>query len=214
MRNLLEELSSGQLKGRKRQTQRRIISAASALIERLGYRRASMDEVARRAGIAKGTVYLYFPSKVDLLVACIAEERRRQLEQMLPRLRRELSPEERLQTWIEAELVTRSEMPISQAVIAGEPELRSALEAIPLEKRERLLGIEMGFVEHLVRSGPWGEEGVRERVAVLLSIVYRGMPELHQRGSLRAPEYARTLARMLVEGVAGEPEKVRSSSWF
>ena len=38
------------------------------LFERLGYRRTSVDEVARQAGVAKGTVYLYFKTKADLLV--------------------------------------------------------------------------------------------------------------------------------------------------
>jgi len=43
-------------------------SAAAAFAER-GYRRTTIDEIARRAGIAKGTVYLYFKDKEDLFYA-------------------------------------------------------------------------------------------------------------------------------------------------
>ena len=39
-----------------------------------GYYDASNDELANRAGIAKGTVYLHFASKEDLLSALIAQQ--------------------------------------------------------------------------------------------------------------------------------------------
>jgi AcrR family transcriptional regulator len=36
-----------------------------------GLHRATLDDVAREAGITKGTIYLYFPSKADLFVAML-----------------------------------------------------------------------------------------------------------------------------------------------
>jgi AcrR family transcriptional regulator len=50
----------------------RILSAALGLFVRHGIRRTSIDDVAREAGIAKGTVYLYFDSK-DALFDAVAE---------------------------------------------------------------------------------------------------------------------------------------------
>ena len=46
-----------------------ILEAAEALLAEKGYHAMSMDEIATRVGIAKGTVYLHFPSKDDLVVA-------------------------------------------------------------------------------------------------------------------------------------------------
>lgn len=40
-----------------------ILAAAQDLFSRYGFRRTSIDEIASQAGIAKGTVYLYFPNK-------------------------------------------------------------------------------------------------------------------------------------------------------
>jgi AcrR family transcriptional regulator len=40
-----------------------ILAAALVLFGRYGYRRTSIDDLAREAGIAKGTVYLYFDTK-------------------------------------------------------------------------------------------------------------------------------------------------------
>ena len=47
----------------------RILDAAASLLIKDGLRETSMDAVASAAGIAKGTVYIYFPSRSDLLAA-------------------------------------------------------------------------------------------------------------------------------------------------
>jgi AcrR family transcriptional regulator len=45
-------------------------AALSVFLER-GFAAARMDEIAARAGVAKGTVYLYFPSKEDIFKALV-----------------------------------------------------------------------------------------------------------------------------------------------
>ncbi len=51
-----------------------ILQAAEAIFTEKGYHDASMDEIAAHVGIAKGTVYLYFPSKQDLVFALFKRE--------------------------------------------------------------------------------------------------------------------------------------------
>ncbi|MBI5244201.1 MAG: TetR/AcrR family transcriptional regulator [Elusimicrobia bacterium] len=46
---------------------RRILNAARALLIRKDYEDVVLDDVARRADVAKGTLYLYFRSKEDLI---------------------------------------------------------------------------------------------------------------------------------------------------
>jgi AcrR family transcriptional regulator len=50
----------------KARTREDIVAAAHAQVAAGGYGSASMVAVARRAGVATGTVYRYFPSKADL----------------------------------------------------------------------------------------------------------------------------------------------------
>jgi AcrR family transcriptional regulator len=45
-----------------------ILDAAERLIVEHAYEGMTMDQVAAAAGVAKGTIYLYFPSKQNLLV--------------------------------------------------------------------------------------------------------------------------------------------------
>jgi AcrR family transcriptional regulator len=48
-----------------------ILDAATAVFAERGFHRATIRDVARAAGIADGTIYLYFPSKSDLLVGIL-----------------------------------------------------------------------------------------------------------------------------------------------
>jgi TetR/AcrR family transcriptional regulator of autoinduction and epiphytic fitness len=48
-----------------------IISAARTVFARSGFTSAIMDAIAREAGIAKGTVYLYFRSKTEIYKAVL-----------------------------------------------------------------------------------------------------------------------------------------------
>src|SRR3954453_13346902 len=56
------------------QRRKRIVQAAAALASRGGIEAMQMRTVAERAGVALGTLYRYFPSKMDLVVAVVSEE--------------------------------------------------------------------------------------------------------------------------------------------
>ena len=50
----------------KEEKNQALIDAALAVFSRVGFAAAKMDDVAREAGVSKGTVYLYFDSKEQL----------------------------------------------------------------------------------------------------------------------------------------------------
>lgn len=60
--------------GRDTERADRILDAAADLLARWGYRKVTVDEVARRAGVGKGTVYLHWRSRDDLLLAVLLRE--------------------------------------------------------------------------------------------------------------------------------------------
>ncbi len=71
------------LKEKQRQERENLILqvAEEVLLEK-GYAETSIDEIAARVGIAKGTVYLHFPSKEDLVVTIFARNMQALLEGM------------------------------------------------------------------------------------------------------------------------------------
>ncbi|QUQ62545.1 TetR/AcrR family transcriptional regulator [Kutzneria sp. CA-103260] len=65
----------------------RILDAAEELLVSYGYRRITVDEVARRAGVGKGTVYLYWPSKLELFGAVLTRDAARLVSDQLAAMR-------------------------------------------------------------------------------------------------------------------------------
>jgi TetR/AcrR family transcriptional regulator, fatty acid metabolism regulator protein len=87
----------------------RILDAAEKIFARRGFFHARVSEIAREAGVADGTIYLYFKNKDDLLI-CLFESR---MERVTAELASALDrvgprPPERLAAFftIYAELVT------------------------------------------------------------------------------------------------------------
>ena len=50
-----------------------ILAAASRVFARQGFHRTTVREIAREAGLADGTIYLYFASKRELLLALLGQ---------------------------------------------------------------------------------------------------------------------------------------------
>ena len=57
---------------KKAESRRRILESARDVFFRDGFMEANLDEVAEKAGVAKGTLYRYFDSKAELYVAVLA----------------------------------------------------------------------------------------------------------------------------------------------
>jgi AcrR family transcriptional regulator len=58
---------------RKRERPAELLAAALELFVARGYAATRLEDVASQAGVSKGTVYLYFPSKEELFKAVIRE---------------------------------------------------------------------------------------------------------------------------------------------
>lgn len=61
---------------------RQILDGARAVFLADGFDGASMNDIARVAGVSKGTLYVYFPSKEALFEALVRHDRREQAEQL------------------------------------------------------------------------------------------------------------------------------------
>jgi len=103
--------------GAQERKRRRILEAATELFVQHGYRKTSVDDVAREARVAKGTVYLYFKTKADLMMQAIIEEKKRYIVNLKPVL--EAPPHERLKMYIRMAFVLVNEMPLMSKLLRG-----------------------------------------------------------------------------------------------
>ncbi|MGW8556576.1 TetR/AcrR family transcriptional regulator [Streptomyces tubercidicus] len=65
----------------------RILDAAGELLLAWGYRRVTIDEIAHRANVGKGTVYLHWKTKDSLFLAVMLKAQFRMHQRQLARLR-------------------------------------------------------------------------------------------------------------------------------
>ncbi|WIX89746.1 TetR/AcrR family transcriptional regulator [Amycolatopsis sp. DG1A-15b] len=64
----------------------RILDAAAELLLRAGYRRTTIEDVAGRADVGKGTVYLHWKNREELFLAVLLRESVRALEDLVSAL--------------------------------------------------------------------------------------------------------------------------------
>lgn len=163
----------------------RILTAAERVCARQGVLAAHMDEIAAEAGVSKGTLYRFFDSKDDLLVAMVIETYslgRREIDATLPA---DVEPGELLGVLLEAlpralkQQAARAPLHYAAWEVVGrEPRLRSRLYEY---LREFFAAREEGMLE-AIRAGKAAgrlRTGVDERafadtiLALLSGFVFR-----------------------------------------
>ncbi len=81
------------LKEKQRQEREELIlKAAEEVFMEKGYYETSIDEIAASVGIAKGTVYLHFPSKEDLVIAIFQHDMEKLLQLIKATIASSLTP--------------------------------------------------------------------------------------------------------------------------
>ena len=97
----------------------RILAAAERIFARHGFFAARVSEIAKEAGVADGTIYLYFKSKDELLIS-LFEQRMTQVNAELRAAIAGKPPREQLRAFIAAYLQMVSDEPDAAEVLTVE----------------------------------------------------------------------------------------------
>lgn len=73
MSNITDTPPSPRWRRRADERPQEVLEAALEVFVERGYAATNMDEIARRAGVSKGTLYLYYPGKAELLKAVVRQ---------------------------------------------------------------------------------------------------------------------------------------------
>jgi len=71
------------------QRRRQILDAAVKVFAKSGFYNSKVLDIAKEAGVANGTVYLYFPSKDDILIAIFEEQMGELIDYMKQEIQKE-----------------------------------------------------------------------------------------------------------------------------
>lgn len=135
---------------------RHILQTARSLLAEVPYEQLAMARIARQAEIAKGTVYLYFPTKEALFVALISEE---------------------FDTCFDALAGLLDTLPAPASAEAVASAFTQAIEARPLLLR--LIGLLHVVLEHNIDEevARRFKLRLRDRIAPIASILERLLPQ-------------------------------------
>ncbi len=151
----------------------RILEAALELVARWGYDKTSIDDIARAAGVAKGTIYLHFESREALFVALLRRERLLALETVRADLTRAAGAVS-LTDLVRASVAAASGRPLLRALLVKDTEVLGRL------RRERAPGDRegagrRGFHAYLERLRSLGvirsDQPVTVQVGILSTIL-------------------------------------------
>jgi AcrR family transcriptional regulator len=120
-----------------------ILSVCESLMAEKGVRQVSVDMIAARTGIGKGTIYKHFDSKRDMLIA-IAE---RYFAMLIELLGRSNDPTRAVSDWVEAQLyASRRSLLIHELVdtLAADAAALSKIQDSQYQMRKRLAQVLSG----------------------------------------------------------------------
>jgi len=127
----------------------RILRAAVDVFARSGYFNAKVSEIAKAAGVADGTIYLYFEGKEDLLITIFREHTRGYLHSLEAHLADVKRPEDRVRVAIRHHLETLGRD--RALAVVSQVELRHSLKFMSLFSQEEVadyLNMLRKIVEH------------------------------------------------------------------
>ncbi|HVU67637.1 MAG TPA: helix-turn-helix domain-containing protein [Ktedonobacteraceae bacterium] len=80
------EKAAGKERSKREEREKRILDAAIELLQKWGYRKTTLEDIAREAGVAKGTIYLYWPTREKLFMAIIEREQGKLMQEIARRM--------------------------------------------------------------------------------------------------------------------------------
>ncbi|HVK69579.1 MAG TPA: helix-turn-helix domain-containing protein [Polyangium sp.] len=128
----------------------RILDAAAMLLLRMGYRKVTIEDIAKQADIGKGTVYLHWRSKEQLFQALLRRESIVLVEGMRDRLRSDVA-EIKPHRLVRSSFLAVHQRPLTMALVVGNTELLGKLREGPIGSKELLVSDR--FSEILTRHG-------------------------------------------------------------
>jgi AcrR family transcriptional regulator len=119
-----------------------LLSSGVELLGRRGHDEVSIEEIAEAAGVSKGLLYHYFPTKKDFILAALARGDAQLAERLRPDP--DLPPEAQLEASLDAFLDDVEEHATAYSAIfrrggGGDPEIAAALDAARAGRMETLL---------------------------------------------------------------------------
>ncbi|AKG04172.1 TetR family transcriptional regulator [Salimicrobium jeotgali] len=187
---------------------RQIIDAAVEVIAENGYHSSQVSKIAKRAGVADGTIYLYFKNKEDILVSLFQEKMGVFIERIESATTSRQTPSEKLRVLVETHFEQLSED--HHLAVVTQLELRQSNKMLRM-KINSVLKKYLDVIDEIV------EEGIREEVfrdninrKLVRQLIFGTIDEVVTNWVMKEERYditkqAKEVHEMIVEGLLRRP---------
>ena len=127
-----------------------IIDAAVIVIAQNGYYQAQVSKIAKQAGVADGTIYLYFKNKEDILISLFHEKMGYFVEQIEEEIKGKTTASEKLHVLIQKHFQNLSE-DVNLAIVT-QLELRQSNKELRLRINDVLRGY-LNLIDQIIIEG-------------------------------------------------------------
>jgi AcrR family transcriptional regulator len=128
-----------------------ILDAAERLLARYGYKKMTVDDLAREAGIGKGTTYLHFRSKEEVVLCTIDRIVERLLEQLRAIAASDASPADKVRRLLVKRVLFRFDSVKDYS--EGLDDVLRALRPAYLARRRRYFAAEEAVIAAVLEDG-------------------------------------------------------------
>ena len=192
--------------GKKRgQKYEQIIDAAVKVIAENGYHHSQVSKIAKEAGVADGTIYLYFKNKEDILISLFEEKMGHFVEKIEEKMHGEPTVEKKLLILIEMHFM-QLEMDHNLAIVT-QLELRQSNLSIRYKVNEVLKGY-LTLVDSVLKEGI--KSGVFDEdldIRIARQLIFGTIDEVVTNWVMKDHRYelspiAKTVHHMLLKGLS------------
>jgi AcrR family transcriptional regulator len=190
--------------GNKRE---RIIAAAGTLFGEKGYHNTTTAEIAESAGVAAGTIYIYFSSKEELLVAVFEEFLGVHMDRLREGVAREIGPEKKLRRLLKLGLELMEQNPDSARIFLSQLRQSTSMIKMVAKRSSRAYkDIVESVLEEGVRAGFCRQMNVRTGATMLFGAFQNLVLDwVADDCSYGLAEQAEELADFVLKGVGCAP---------
>ncbi|MGV3613726.1 MAG: TetR/AcrR family transcriptional regulator [Fimbriimonas sp.] len=190
------------------ETRDAILDACDGIMARWGFRKMTMDDLAKEAGVSKRTIYEYFPSKLEVGLSSIGRVVQTARDEMAAIGQESAPPADRLRRMLERRVMAR--VLAVQDYHQSLDELFEAVRPAYMARRRETFEIEAGLIADVLRigrsAGNFRFEDATATAETLLLATNAFLPyslsvrELGQPDAIQAR--LRTMVELLVRGLA------------
>ncbi len=209
--------SAGRPPDMARQERRRteILDAATQIFARVGFAGTDVQEIAAAAGVGKGTVYRYFPSKEELFLAAVDQGMRRLTESVDHAAAESLPPLKRIAGGVKAYLGWFDQHPeMVELLIQERAQFRDRQRPTYFVHRDANLGPWRELIRELIRLGVVRPLEVDDILEVISDLLYGTMFTNHFTArDVSLANQAERILEVIFQGILLNPQARSGAEW-